>query len=303
MSIVVCKLPKAGLGNQLFPLMHALVFGKLNGLPVIITGYHAIKIGPWLRGEKSKRQYRGFFTFEKSWLGEASDRQKVKRLEKRLEQVIEPEVIKLSRPELQNKVFVFLETGDYQDYFRRLKDHREEVIKTLYSIVQPDIIQQLNQKEAPVIGIHIRMGDFRKLKDGETYQSGHVRPPQSLFVDLIKEIRKINGRELPVSVFTDGYLSELNEIFCLKKIAIVKTESDLLDLLLLSKSSLIIPTQASTFSAWSVFLSKATAVLPFNYLTPLRPDFMYEGVYEGEFQEENEKMTDNIKNIQQSISI
>lgn len=297
MSAVVCKLPKAGLGNQLFPLMHALVFGKLNSLPVIITGYHAVKIGPWLRGEKSKRRYRGFFTFEKNWLGEASDRRKVKRLEKRFEQVIEPEVVELSASELEDKVFVFKETGDYHDYFARLKDHRQQVIDTFYSIVNPVILAELNNKEAPVIGVHIRMGDFRKLKVGETYQSGHVRPPEFLFIDLINKIRKVKGSNLPVSVFTDGYSKELEKILSLKNAFLVENNSDLLDLLLLSKSKLIIPTQASTFSAWTVFFSAAPAVLPINYVKSLRPPNMYKTIYEGQFDEKNEILIGNIKSI------
>ncbi len=73
MSVVVCKLPKAGLGNQLFPLMHAFVFAKLNNLPVIVTGYHQLKIGPYIRREKNKRQYKGYFTFQKNIAGEYRD--------------------------------------------------------------------------------------------------------------------------------------------------------------------------------------------------------------------------------------
>jgi hypothetical protein len=34
MSVVVCQLPKAGPGNQLFVLMKAHVFAHLNGLPI-----------------------------------------------------------------------------------------------------------------------------------------------------------------------------------------------------------------------------------------------------------------------------
>jgi len=297
MSVVVCKLPKAGLGNQLFPLLHALIFGKLNDLPVMITGYHTLKLGPWLRGEKSKRRYSGFFTFEKSWLGEALDRQKVKRFLERFEQVIEPDVIKLSGPELENKVFVFQETGDYHDYFARLKDHRQEVITMLYSIIDPAIIKELNSKEAPVIGVHIRMGDFRKLRPGETYQSGHVRPPESLFIDLIRQIRTINGSDLRVCVFTDGYPKELKKILSLKNAFLVENNSDLVDLLLLSKSKLIIPTLASTFSTWAVFLSQSTVILPFNYKRALRPNYINEEIYEGEFQMDNDKMILNIKTI------
>ncbi len=297
MSIVVCKLPKAGLGNQLFPLMHALIFGKLNDLPVIITGYHAIKIGPWLRGEKSKRKYKGFFTFEKSWLGEASDRQKVKRFERKFEQVTEPEVMKLSAPELENKVFVFHEIGDYHDFFRRLKEYRDEVIETLYSIIDPAIINELNIKEAPVIGIHIRMGDFRKLEAGETYQSGHVRPPVSLFIDLVNRIRVMNGKDLSVVIFSDGYRHELKKILLLKNIQLAENNCDLVDLLLLSKSSIILPTHGSTFSAWACFLSTASILSVFNYPKPIRPGDLSGDLYEGTFDAGNELLRKNISGI------
>jgi hypothetical protein len=299
MSVVVCKLPKAGLGNQLFPLMHALVFAKLNRLPVIVTGYHSIKLGPWIRGEKRKRNYHGYFTFEKSRIGEWRDRIQVKRLRKTNETVVEPEVTPLPDTELQDKLFLFSETGDYHDYFRRLKAHRQEVIDLLYSVIHPSIIHELNEKETPVISAHIRMGDFRPLQEAETYQSGHVRPPQSLFVELINQIRKINGKDLAVSVFTDGYRSELGEIFRLKNTSIVETKSDLVDLLLLSKSSLIIPTHGSTFSTWAVFLSESIVVLPFSYKNSLRPGFVNEKIYEGEFQDDNDKMVQNIKSIGQ----
>ena len=66
MNKIVCKLPKAGLGNQLFPLMKAYTFAYLNKLPVIVTGYHQLKIGPYVRGEKTKRKYSGFFIFQKN---------------------------------------------------------------------------------------------------------------------------------------------------------------------------------------------------------------------------------------------
>ena len=54
MGIVICKIPKAGLGNQLFPIMRAYTFAHLNQLPILVYNYHQVKIGPWLRGEKSK---------------------------------------------------------------------------------------------------------------------------------------------------------------------------------------------------------------------------------------------------------
>lgn len=297
MSVVVCKLPKAGLANQLFPLMHALIFAKLNQLPLIITGYHSIKLGPWIRREKRKRNYRGYFTFEKSWIAERADHRKVKRLTKTNELILEPDVIRLPQMELQNKLFIFSETGDYHDYFRRLKACRQEVIEMLYSIIQPSIIDKLNKKEAPVIGVHIRMGDFRKLKEGEKYESGHVRPPQSLFVDLINRIRQVNGKNLPVVLFSDGYRNGLSEILELNNTKLTDKNSDLIDLLLLSKSRIILPTHGSTFSAWACFLSDATILSFFNYPKSIRPPGLMEEIYEGTYDAYNEILREKLISI------
>ena len=297
MSTVVCKLPNAGLGNQLFPLMHALIFGKLNNLPVIIIGYNRFRLGPWLRREKKKRNYNGYFTFEKSWFGEVADRQKIKRLRKKSEQVIEPDLVKMPEGQLQNKIFVFQETGDFHDYFGKLKNYREQVIETLYSVIQPWVINQLEEKQTPVIGVHIRLGDFRKLAAGETYRSGHVRPPLSLFIDLINRIRTINGNDLPVGVFSDGYRGELAEILLLKNTVLSEHNSDLADLLLLSKSAVIIPTHGSTFSAWACFLSSAPIISLFNYPKSLRPDNLADTIYEGTFDGGNKLLIKSIVRI------
>jgi hypothetical protein len=230
-------------------------------------------------------------------VGEASDRQKVTRLRKSLKQVAEPDVKKLSEEALENKMFIFQESGDYRDYFRRLKEYRKEVIETLYSIIDPAIIKILIVKEAPVIGVHIRMGDFRMLKAGEKYRSGHVRTPKEFFIDCVDSIRKLNGNSLPVTLFTDGYKHEVKEILQLEKVKIAERNPDIIDLLLLSKSKIILPTHGSTFSAWAAFLSEAPVVLPFPYEKSLREGHIFKNIFEGKFDLENEILRMNIKSI------
>ena len=165
MSIVICKLPKAGLGNQLFPLMHAFVFAKLNGLPVIVTGYHRFKPGPYLRHEKSKRRYNGYFNFQKNLIGEYIDLWRIKKYKKKYTSFHEPKIEKLEKSALHHKLFIFEKMPTYHDYFERLKDYREDVIHILYSILNPALRRRIERLVKPVIGVHIRMGDFRKLKE------------------------------------------------------------------------------------------------------------------------------------------
>src|SRR5258705_11167494 len=60
-SLVHARLPRGGLGNKLLVWARATVFGRLNKLPVITTGWADVKIGPLLRRERFKRYYFGYF--------------------------------------------------------------------------------------------------------------------------------------------------------------------------------------------------------------------------------------------------
>lgn len=282
MSIVICKLPRAGLGNQLFPLAKAAVFAHLNDLPMIVVGYNQLKIGPWLRREKTKRNYRGYFTFEKGWVGERIEAWRLERY-KSYEQINEPEVKKLDTT--GRKAFVYSAIPHWKDYFAGLKEHRELAIRLLQDMIREPIKRAVAAQTVPCIGVHIRMGDFRKLQAGEDFSSaGAVRTPEEYFIEIIEAIRKVNGRELPVSVFTDGYRHEFERLFSLGGIHLIEGNKDIVDLLLLSGSKIIVASAGSTFSYWSGFLSESPLIVhPAHLHEPNRPESMNSRWYEGPF--------------------
>jgi hypothetical protein len=283
MSIVVCRLPKAGLGNHLYPLMNALVFGKLNNLPVIVIGYHQLKIGPYLRKEKIKRKYNGYFTFQKNIIGETLDKVRVYILTKLFEINKEPPVEKIAGKVPSKKIYLFEKLPTYHNYFIHLKGHRQLVKELLYSVINPAILAEVEKSPKPLIGLHIRMGDFRKLKQGEDFSKvGHVRTPEYYFIEIVNAIRKIYGENLPVSLFTDGYRHEFEEIFSLDKVTMIEGNADIVDLLLLSRSSILIAANGSTFSYWAGFLADAPLIKHPDHLhAPFRPDEVNHHFYEG----------------------
>jgi hypothetical protein len=260
MSHVVCKLPKAGLGNQLFPLMHAAVFANLNDLPLIVIGYHQFKIGPYLRNEKSKRNYQGFFKFEKNIFFEWMDLLKLKLMSSGKKIVQEPQLEVLANKD-DNTIYYFEKMLTYHDYFLHLKPHRRLAIELLNEMIAEKYIQKLNNKSAANIGVHIRMGDFRKLNPGEEFKGGHVRTPESYFTNIINGIRSNTGNLDEVKVFTDGRFNEFEELFSLPNIHLVEGNADIVDLLLLSKSKIIVISTGSTFSYWAGFLSEAQMIM------------------------------------------
>ncbi|HEY4290079.1 MAG TPA: alpha-1,2-fucosyltransferase [Puia sp.] len=284
MSIVICQLPAAGLGNQLFPLVKAAVFAELNGLPMVVAGYNQFRIGPYLRGEKIKRNYNGYFTFQKGWIAGQVSRLAMMKYN-RLEAVNEPPLERLGPSSITGKKFVFNSIPHWSDYFAGLKEHRELAISLLKSIIRENIVRQVDKNTHPSIGIHIRMGDFRKLQTGEDFSKvGAVRTPEDYFIDIISSIRRINGQELPVSVFTDGYRHEFKTLFDMPQVRMVEGNPDIVDMLLLGKSKLIVTSAGSTFSYWSGFLSDATVIMHPDHLhEPIRPDSVNRNYYEGPF--------------------
>lgn len=290
---VLCNVPNAGLGNQLFPLLKSFLFAKKNHRRVIVVGYHQFKIGPYLRGDRTKRKYRGFFVFEDSLLKE-----KVKKIQLKLtsHKIYNPP-INMEVPAGDGATYVFDNIPHWKNYFEDLRNYRTEVVEIFWSIIQSSIKMQLEKFRPPVIGLHMRMGDFKKLeKDVDFNKVGVTRTPEEYFGRLINEIRNVYGADLPVSIFTDGRAHEIEQLLSFPNVELVAGNNDLVDLLLLSKSKLIITSAGSTFSYWAGFLSTAPIIMhPAHIYQPIR--LPADGYYEGVLDLDNPDLVRAIKNI------
>jgi hypothetical protein len=296
-DIVVCKLPRAGLGNQLFPLMKAYTFAYINTLPVIVTGYHRVKIGPYLRREKTKRIYNGFFAFQKNILAALWDNWELRK--RRKHSIMEPIVQKLGNQNESNSLYIFSAIPHWGNYFDGLKEYRHIVIELFWELISQDVRKKVEAQQAPCIGVHIRMGDFRKLKEGEDFSKvGIVRTPETYFINIINSIRKMHGTELPVSVFTDGFRNEFDMLFKLKNVILIEGNSDLADLLLLSKSKIIVTSATSTFSYWAGFLSDSILIMhPDHVNTQIRPADINNKLYQGALNPDDSLLLESIREI------
>lgn len=290
-SAVICRLPAAGLGNQLFPLLRGHTFAALNHLPVYVQKKNKLGIGPYLRFERRKRNYENYFTFTKGIIGTWVQRLALREFQLHAVTVNEPDLHELEvNP--QKTAFVYFEAARYTNYFKGLKEHRPLVKKILMQLVDESVHSEVASKVPPEIGVHIRMGDFRKLNQGEVFNGGHVRTPEDYFVNIIAKIRIIAGKNIPVTVFTDGYRNELKKIEALQQITFSDCRKDISEILLLSKSKLIITSAGSTFGAWSAFLSDAIVI---KHQTQLHEAYRNEaGFYEGIFDENNPELIKKI---------
>jgi hypothetical protein len=190
----------------------------------------------------------------------------------------------------------------WEDYFKDLKDHRQLVSRLLDQLINKKIKEELQTQTSPWIGVHIRMGDFRKMKEGEDFSKlGHVRTPEAYFMHVIETIRTICQDTVPVSVFTNGHRHELESLFSLPGVKMIQGNRDITDMLLLSRSKVIVTSAGSSFSYWSGFLSNAPIIMHPDHISAalrLQDDdlFLFEGPVESLLKSHLENIPINEKN-------
>jgi hypothetical protein len=283
-ALVYADLPKAGLGNMLFVWARALVFSHLNNLPYYTSSWTHLRIGPILRRERHTRLYWGYFNSRKvlrPW-------QRLKLIG--LSRIEEPPLEDL--PQISdNAVYEFHTIPHWRDYFAGLKPHRLIIREHLMAMISEKTRRRLTGHPKPCIAMHIRMGDFRNLAEGEDFAKvGLVRTPLDYFSHFTLSIRQIAGQELPVTLFSNGSDDELAPLLAIPGVQRAGRNSDIIDLLLMANSQLIICSAGSTFSYWAGFLADAPVLLhPDHIHEPLRPDSVNERYFEGGVREPSDQ--------------
>lgn len=281
------RLGGPGLGNLLFPWARSVAFANRHGLKRINSTWRTVKLGPILRGEFDKRLYNDLFDekeidgLKKFLLLQFAKHVQEKDAQKRLEaknSAIRPQVI----------VFKGMD-----GLFKPILNDYEVVKDELLKMVSEHHKIASEKFDPKGISVHIRMGDFSTPHDEKTLREGHwnYRLPIKWYVNVIENIRKSVGENIPVHVFSDGKDEELEEILALKNIERVFFGSAIGDLLALSRSKMLIAS-ASTFSMWASYLGR----MPVVWYPGLHRMKLYDepDIFEGTLDYE-ENIPDNLK--------
>ncbi|MFN7116759.1 MAG: hypothetical protein ACK4TA_08150 [Saprospiraceae bacterium] len=248
MKRILVQFPKTGLGNLMLVWARAVVFARLNGLEYVTSGWSSIRWGAWLRNERKKRLYLGYFHTEQWW-----ERWQMKWILRFGNIKLEPPIQKLGDQLEKNCYYLFKDVIVDNNLFGAIQPYREWIKEELYRVLSPKLKQQLTQFKVPVIAAHIRRGDFKM---------GNPITPLSHFMSCIHIIRETVGKDLPVTIFSDADDHELQEILQLPEVRRAEEKADILDILLMSQSQFLLLSQSSTFSYWGAFLSEGIAILP-----------------------------------------
>jgi len=251
---VWADLPPSGLGNRLFAWSRAIVYSRLHRIPMVKTRWWQLRIGPLLRRESD---YRWYF----SQLNQSPDDiWGVRKLcifvrNNYIEEPVDLET-------LPDEKGIIRFTG-WGEYFSPLVAHQDYIRSKLMMSVNPRCLGaiQCYKETLPPIGIHVRRGDFRVICSEQQLKSeGAVQTPIDWYIKVLKGIRMKVGHNVPAFVVSDGTDVELQQLLEVRGVQWISSGTALGDLLLLSRSKVLIGSGGSTFSGWGAFLGNLPIV-------------------------------------------
>jgi hypothetical protein len=289
--IVSPVLPYAGLGNMLLVWARAILFARINSIPVLAPNWNHVHIGPWLRGERVKRYYGNLFSsrkYKSHFYYDASSVFNKKRIYRN------PEILEIDPKNFdssEHHVFLFDTMPPWNDYFQDLKHFHALIKQELYDSVREKVMNEIMARPDPEIAIHIRRSDFQLPQPNQIYSIDRcVQTPLDWYKDALLSVRKMARYDVPATIFSDAYTNEIMEILDLPNVSISSEKSAISDIITMSRSKLLIGSAHSSFSAWAAYLGQLPTMWDSTRASLYEPIFVgatLKKTYEGGFDPSN----------------
>lgn len=243
---------RAGLGNCLLTWARAVIFSEAHQFPMLYPDWGRFRLGPYLRGEKDKREYGKLFTpaeYVHGW--------KKFLIEQNSPEIDETEWRNGMESEPVRRRVTFRGLGDY---FTPLLGHHDLLRRRLWGMIRQEWRQEIERRPvpSPYIAVHIRRGDQVLPKDPESKVQDHIQCTRLDWFD--RTLEKIRNHEQflkwPIYIFTDGSDSQVQALLNGGNVFLAPPSCSIVDLWRLSQAGLLVASGYSTFSMWASFLGR-----------------------------------------------
>jgi hypothetical protein len=252
-----------GLGNRLFPWARCRIFAHMHGAKMISPVWIRPAAGQLLRGgidyHSYLRQLILFGLFQKR-SGDLSVPGGIIRT-LWATRCKEPEVPReLADKNLHRNTVVVFE--GWQNHFTPLNGWHDFLYRELRAITRQKYLNFADSIGDVPIGICVRSGnDFA---EPSTMNYGPLaygeKTPLGWFVESLRLIRKTTGFPAKAYVVSDGTRAQLGPLLDMESVRFVRPGSAVSDLLVLSRSRVLLASGASSFAAWGAFLGQMPSI-------------------------------------------
>lgn len=247
-------LGRYGLTHGILAWARCRLWCHQNGANMVAPFWLKLRVGPYLRRERDKRNY--FLLFHAgnaiSGLGRLALRARAALID------IGPEWPDVPPPGSRPQLLRFhnaLQANDKKSFWQ-IVGHQQFLRRELMAITRPRYHPP--RPARPFIAIHVRLGDFTIVTPGDAVAAGstNTRLPLEWYGDRLDALRAALGENVPAIVFSDGSDAELAPLLARADIARAPRQQSITDLLQMGDGAAVIAS-GSGFSMWGAFLGSA----------------------------------------------
>ncbi len=255
------------MGNRLFFWARCRIFAHRHGAQMIAPLWFRPAIGPLLRGGIDYRTYLKRIVLFRLFQRRSDDLRWIYGLWNRMN----PRCLKLHEDDLDqihsnslpkdHPVHILFDCPIFS--FSPLNGWELFLLRELQAITRKKYIDFVDSFEQVPIGVNVRCGnDFKEAPDDPSYtRVGWLqKTPISWYQKTIAVIRESLGYPAKVLLVSDGTEEMLEELLKMENVIFLRPGTAITDLLILSRSRVLIGTSSSTFSAWACFLGQMPTI-------------------------------------------
>lgn len=244
-----------GLGHSLLAWARCVVWCHRSGATMLAPRWLRLRVGPYLRRERDKRNYFLLFSGD-GYVGGLRRAWCLWRYP-----VVDVEsAAALATPQPGTVVVFHNALADNErKHFHEVHGYAKLLHRELTRITRPAYRPAAPAR--PFIAVHVRMGDFSAPADAGGIRPGvhNVRLPVEWYAQMLVAVRRGVGAEVEALVFSDGDDVSLAPLLRLPATQRPPRRQSITDMLSIAQSGLLI-SSGSGFSLWGAFLGEVPRI-------------------------------------------
>lgn len=247
-----------GLGHSLLAWARCVVWCHQTGAKMLAPRWLRLRVGPYLRRERDKRNY--FLLFSGSgYVGGVARFWHLTRNRQISAESPDAAPVLAAPPPGTVVVFRNAVADNEKKHFSEVYGHAALLHSELLRITRP--AHRPVKPVQPFVAVHVRMGDFAAPSEVGGIRPGvhNVRLPVEWYAQMLVAVRQGLGADVPALVFSDGDDAALAPLLVLPSTQRPPQRPSITDMLTIAQAGLLI-SSGSGFSLWGAFLGEVPRI-------------------------------------------